>query len=107
MYCSGVSPEFPVDTPLLPKGGDASFNMCAHHNVMDADDAYLTVVHEGGHVIGIGGATDRDPMDPKESEHNVHPNIRLLNSIVNKRDMAGCTPNPLDIMAIFAIYQAR
>ncbi|MDE2932230.1 MAG: fibronectin type III domain-containing protein [Chloroflexota bacterium] len=93
--------------PEPPDRGDAPFNKCAHHNTRNADNAYLTVVHEGGHVVGIGGANDRDPMDPKESEHNGHPNYRLLNSIVNKRDRAGCTPNPLDIMAIFAIYQAR
>ena len=93
--------------PEPPDRGDAPFNKCAHHGMSDADNAYLTVVHEGGHVIGIGGARVGDPDDPKESYHNGHPNYYLLDSIVNSRDLAGCTPNPFDIMAIYAIYQAR
>ena len=34
MYCSEESPDLPFDSPLLPKGGDAPFNKCAHHNIL-------------------------------------------------------------------------
>ena len=105
--------KFTSDALAIPGGagsdpdpsdrGDAPFNKCAN----DSDNAYITVVHEAGHVIGIGGATDRDSNDPRERYHNGHPNYNLRDSIVNSRDVAGCTPNPFDIMAIFAIYQAK
>ena len=77
----------------LPKRGDAPFNKCANNS----DKAYLTVVHEGGHAVGIGGANVGGP----------HPSSGLVDSIVNPRDMAGCTPNPFDIMAIYALYQTH
>ncbi|MYB76496.1 MAG: matrixin family metalloprotease [Chloroflexi bacterium] len=51
--------------------------------------AYFGVVHEGGHVLGIG-----------------HPSFResVMDNRISKEE---CSPHPLDIMAIYALYQSR
>ena len=82
-------------TAVPPNRGDAPFNKCAVPDEKK-NQAYITVVHEGGHAVGIGGANDGG---------GPHPSHGLVDSIVNPRDMAGCTPNPFDIMAIYALYQ--
>ena len=83
-----------TSTAVPPKRGDAPFNNCASEKE-ENNQAYITVVHEGGHAVGIGGASVGGP----------HPSEKLVDSIVNPNDMAGCTPNPFDIMVIYALYQ--
>ena len=62
--------------------------------------AYQTLVHESGHVLGI-----RNGADGYEQE--IH-HSSVLRSVMNY-DPAGfesdCSPYPLDIMAIYALYQ--
>lgn len=83
----------------------ASFNKCLN----DSDNiysAFQTMLHEIGHVLGIGGATDGDKYT------NGHPLI--TDSVVNydwkvlpgsPNGEPDCAPHPFDIMAIFALYQ--
>ena len=75
---------------------------------------YATLIHESGHVFGIrGGAEDPDWIP----EMKGHPTIS--NTVMNYEDRnlkargptyklpiePDCSPHPLDIMAIYAIYQ--
>lgn len=74
---------------------DVRFNTC-----LTSDDrpysAYSTVVHEAGHVLGISGG---------------HPSV--YDAVMNYDWLVGgplfeepdCSPYPLDIMAIYALYQ--
>ena len=62
---------------------------------------YAIVVHEAGHIAGIGGGKEGEGQD------RAHPNIKdsaVINSgpIENK-----CAPTPFDIMAIHALHQSR
>ena len=68
---------------------DVTFNVCT--TLVDYKYyTYYGIVHEGGHVLGIVG----------------HPAQR--DSVMNGfADEPGCSPHPLDIMAIYALYQSR
>ena len=92
--------------PVPPDEGDVSFNKC----VDPEPNAYSTLVHESGHALGIGDASDRNRMNPAFSDH--HPTIKdsILNhdtrvGFPNARAEPDCSPHPFDIMAIFALYQ--
>ena len=57
-----------------------------------AYDAYRTLVHESGHALGISG----------------HASTKLWYTAMKfKSDVIACTPFPLDVMAIYALYQTR
>ena len=69
-------------------GGDRiRFNTCP-----DTSDnynyPYSSLVHEAGHALGIG-----------------HPKLRgsIMNYVTDESD---CSPHPLDIAAIYALYQS-
>ena len=85
--------NFSSDLLLRPEG-DALFNTCGN----DADDpntAYKSFLHEVGHALGIGGA---------QEGHS----LKDVASVVNYNcDEADCAPHPLDIMALYALYQTR
>ena len=66
------------------------------------DIPYGSLVHELGHDIGI-----RDGIDDMGQEVH-HPNEDLHSAIMSYGgDPPRCSPHPLDIMAIFAIYQTE
>ena len=105
-------PEDPLrlpGDPNEPGGGDrfaarheVRFNSC--RPLIDAGNsefltAYGTVLHEVGHVYGIGrmfGASEDDPD---------HPTIG--GATTNYISEADCSPHPFDIMAMYALYQTE
>ena len=62
---------------------------------------YELFVHEAGHALGLLG----EGGDSVEQQRLVHP--KIVGSIMSYNRIRGeyCLPRPLDIMAIYAIYQ--
>ena len=62
---------------------------------------YSTLVHEAGHALGI-----RSGNDGIDQEIH-HPNAEIKSAIMSYgRGEPQCSPHPLDILAIFALYQS-
>ena len=96
----GTDVIIPLSPSLFPggdvnaTGGDHQFNSCD-----ETKKTYEYLVHEAGHALGIGyGLTGKD-----QKAH--HPNIYISESTMSYGAKQGCFPHPLDIMAIYAIYQ--
>ena len=95
----GTGPKYPQDLLRLPGDGDevaesgeVPFGSCQGLASREEDihyTAYGTLVHEAGHVLGIAG----------------HPSIE--GSVMNGESEPDCSPHPLDIMAIYALYQVE
>ena len=60
---------------------------------------YSTVVHEGGHALGIAG-TDNSGGDGQEIHH-----AQIEDSVMREKEFTICSPTPFDVMAIYALYQ--
>ena len=74
------------------------FNQCGSGNRAGHDNsAYQSFLHEVGHALGIGGYGGGDP----EGGHS-QPEVA---SVVNYQAESDCAPHPLDIMALYALYQ--
>ncbi len=84
--------------PLAVPSSDAMFNQCGSGNrAGDDKSAYQSFLHEVGHALGIGGAAGL------EGGHS-QPEVA---SVVNYQAESDCAPHPLDIMALYALYQRR
>ncbi len=95
--------------PELPKGydglrqqrDDVMFEACSGIDGAVQRLVYGRLIHETGHALGIGGAMDAVGQD------NAHPLI-VDSSMSYSRDMDyACAPQPLDIMAMYALYQTE
>ena len=85
----------PVD-PLLIPGATARFNRCGNDADV-GDSAYKAFLHEVGHALGIGGGGRPGGHTEKG-----------VNSVMNEMlQDADCAPHPVDIMALYALYQTR
>ncbi|MDE2904093.1 MAG: fibronectin type III domain-containing protein [Chloroflexota bacterium] len=90
----------PVD-PLAVPAANARFNRCLNQGD-DVDlSAYGDFLHEAGHVLGIGGSGSGHPGE-EEKEHEFFDSIMDYNP---DEAQPNCAPYPLDIMAIYALYQ--
>ena len=98
-------------SPAVPS--DVAFNKCRVNNTPQQNDvsgmsdqygAYAITVHEGGHVLGIGGI-EIDLTTLTVLPRGAHPSTgdSALNYNWSEPD---CAPHPLDIMAIRALYQS-
>ncbi len=81
----------------------SSFNPCPNTND-NYNNPYSSLVHEAGHALGIRAASKK----AADSRLQGHPSI--TDSIMNYSTVTGvvepdCSPHPLDIMAIYTIYQ--
>ena len=78
-----------------------AFNTCP--NTTDKYNIpYGSLVHEAGHALGVGGGRD----GVLQEKH--HPNVHIKSAIMSYGPgEPQCSPHPLDIMAIFAIYQKQ
>ena len=87
---------------------DVSFNTCfENHNTIGHDNDFINywlMVHEAGHALGLSQFSYLNPV----SQGVAHPN--QIDSVMNYDTETGvgepdCSPHPLDIMAIYALYQ--
>ncbi len=75
---------------------DARFGTCFNDNSDDWKSAYTDMVHEVGHLIGI--AEHPQFADTVMNYDNVLPDER-------RQKEPDCSPHPIDIMAVYALYQ--
>ena len=61
---------------------------------------YATVVHEGGHALGISG-TKRSGGTRNQYHHS-----QVEDFVMKTGRLDACTPTPFDVMAIYALYQS-
>ena len=98
--------RFQISDPTVPGAddradpGEIKFNSCE-----SVGRRYGTVVHEAGHAFGIRGGITGDELDDGQGAH--HPHIN--DSVMSYRgdSSVSCSPNPFDVMAIYALYQSR
>ena len=75
---------------------DARFGTCFNDISDDWKSAYTDMVHEVGHLIGIAGHPGFS--DTVMNYDNVLPDER-------RQKEPDCSPHPIDIMAVYALYQ--
>lgn len=78
---------------------DILFNHC--HELTDSQVfIYETLVHEAGHALGVGKGTS----GTGQGKHHSH----VTDSVMSYRGSdPKCSPTPLDVLALFAIYQGE
>ena len=92
---------------------DVQFNYCTDSafitpsEPMAADkpgNVYATLIHEMGHALGLHHGNTQHPQKPQSRNH---PNSNIFQSLMRHKTINGqnCSPHPLDIMALYAIYQ--
>ena len=92
--------------------GDTLFNGCRPSFLPDPDFRnYELMVHEAGHALGLSHILVGELRDEKSRYQVAHPGI--ADSVMNKDDMVfdgleepDCSPHPMDILAIYALYQS-
>ena len=87
-----------ADDLRLPLPG-ARFNTCFNDASDDLGKAYTDMVHEVGHLIGI---TNPHP-EFEDSVMNYDQDV--FGSGDNVKREPDCSPHPIDIMAVYALYQ--
>ena len=99
MFLNSNRSEMSSPPSALPGGNnradrdDVLFNSCPPGNF----EGYQTLVHEVGHVFGIGGTARKGhPFDPTSPY-----------SAMTTDHSFRCSPHPLDVLAINALYQKR
>ena len=110
----------PTVAPNIPK--EVVFNTCVRDSMPPMPDpndnsvaqyfwAYATAVHEAGHVLGLAGRPQPNEIlslifVPYEVAHPTTPGAVMnydQRTMVSEPD---CAPHPLDVLAIFALYQS-
>jgi len=90
---AGGQPADPLATPA----SNGRFNMCLNRGDTDST-AYESTLHEIGHVLGVGGDTGHPGEEGKADE--------FFDSVMDYNfSQPDCEPYPLDILAIYALYQ--
>ncbi|MDE2903508.1 MAG: hypothetical protein OXP73_10830 [Chloroflexota bacterium] len=87
-----------ADDLRLPLPG-ARFNTCFNDASDDLGKAYTDMVHEVGHLIGI---TNPHP-EFEDSVMNYDQDV--FGSADDDEREPDCSPHPIDIMAVYALYQ--
>ena len=97
--CKNEMPTVPgADDTADP--GEIPFNSCGavHYR-------YRTLVHEAGHALGIAGGIDGGHLHMGQGRY--HPHIKDSVMSYNYDPNVSCSPNPFDIMAMYALYQKQ
>lgn len=79
--------------------GEVPFNSCNAPEIAGARHKYWLLVHEAGHVFGIGGGQD--------GKYPYKDHSYIVDSVMNygAKPAYRCSPTPYDVMAIYALYQ--
>ena len=93
--------KFQSDLLLSPES-NSMFNMCRNSSD-NKNSAFQSLVHEIGHALGIGGGPNGHSLTGVGVVGETHH----VSSVVNRRKEPDCAPHPLDIMALYALYQRR
>ncbi len=103
------SPNIPGGDTTVDRS-DAPFNSCGARRSV----AYETLVHEAGHALGIRGKvpprfTIAAPASDPDVQIYFHPtvadSVMSYETALMLPDDPDCSPHPLDIMVIYALYQ--
>ena len=90
---------------------DVQFNICP---TGPGFNTYATLIHKSGHALGIrGGAEDPDWIPQMKGHPTIsntvmnyeNTNLKARGPIHMLPTEPDCSPHPLDILAIYAIYQ--
>ena len=90
--------------------GDVRFNTCipagpTNPTRRDAGfDNYALLIHESGHALGISDYWDNFPF-LSSTAHSLVPQSVMGYDETTGFPEPDCSPHPLDIMAIYALYQ--
>ncbi|MDE2817892.1 MAG: fibronectin type III domain-containing protein [Chloroflexota bacterium] len=115
---------FGIDPVVVPGGdeivdeSDTRFNTCPGWTISDDRyRAYWVMLHEAGHVLGIrGGEWEREEWAAWTASHPTvsdsvmsykERNLKAYDSTLILPREPNCSPYPLDILAIYALYQSR
>lgn len=63
---------------------------------------YSTLLHEVGHVLGISGGEE----GAGQKVHHPSKEFRNLDTVMGSGGVL-CAPTPLDVVAVYALYQTR
>ena len=83
--------------------GEIPFNSCD-----PVVEEYGVLVHEAGHALGITGGIDGSQYDNGQGQF--HPRSTTIKDSVmsyGRNHSVSCSPYPLDVLAIYALYQDR
>lgn len=76
-------------------------NKCGENDGDRPYSAYGSFIHEIGHALGIGGGRDGDRTQ------RGHPADDVVDTVMTHSTVPKCSPYPLDLMMINALYQTR
>ena len=90
---------------------DAPFNTCKEVIRSDFRN-YEVTLHEAGHALGLAKYSLGTFLHPEARDELAHPSV--ADAVLNKDDRVSylaadepdCSPHPLDIMAMYALYQS-
>ena len=105
-YDSRDTSIFPsADDPLDTPERSARFNKCLNASDHMNNTAYISMLHEIGHALGIGGG-DKEDSAGNEWSSPSHPKLDGDDSVMNYNfSEPDCSPHPSDVMSIYALYQ--
>ena len=93
----GINPPDPLDD-------DIRFNRCP--STMNNRIAYHILVHEAGHALGILADTSNF-IPERVNHHPLHEDSKDTVMSDNHEDVYRCSPHPLDLLAMYALYQTE
>ena len=105
-----TSAHFPGSDTLW-HADDVKFNYCKDSKFNQQEEpanTYEVLMHEVGHVLGLyDGELSPDATQLEQSQH--HPSGLIHQALMKHDTVEGqsCSPHPLDIMALYAIYQTE
>lgn len=83
-----------------------NFDSYRHRTKSRFELVYSILIHELGHALGIRNGTDGQGTDGQDQQQH-HPNKNLNDDSVLDHSVTPCAPTPLDVLAMYALYQTK